>query len=380
MHGNMWEYVADWWHRLAYKEAPLNDPTGPALQSEKNDLRRIIRGGSFDWGRWGGDSAYRMRITQQSNQHPHMSFRVMMRIEGVEGVPPAVDPHEQRRQQVRDPGADSNQVTSLLELSAKQVPSDLAPELTIDLGGDVKMEFVLIPAGSFLMGSSKGPTDERPLHRVVISKPFYMAKHEVTQSQWQAVMGKHKWLSQLTEGDNEMAGPTKAINVLSWNDCQELVSTLKKKFPQHDMALPTEAQWEYACRAGSTTEFSFGDDESKLGDYAFFQGNMNWPGQPGFRGKAFYHDVGKKKPNAWGLYDMHGGVWEWCADWYNADYYFDAPWADPIGPDSGRFACCAAVHGFATPSTHAAPTAGSFIPKATAVESPRGSMTSVVGW
>ena len=63
---------------------------------------------------------------------------------------------------------------------------------------------------------------------------------------------------------------------------------------------------------------------------------MNWPGQPGFRGKAFYHDVGSKKPNAWGLYDMHGGVWEWCADWYDADYYFDAPMADPRGPDSGR--------------------------------------------
>ena len=84
MHGNMWEYVADWWHRYTYKASPLNDPTGPARQSEKNDQRRIIRGSSFDWGRWGGDSAYRMRITQRSNQHPHMSFRVAMRIPDVE--------------------------------------------------------------------------------------------------------------------------------------------------------------------------------------------------------------------------------------------------------------------------------------------------------
>ena len=87
MHGNMWEYVADWWHRLSYKEAPLNDPTGPTEQSEKNDQRRIIRGSSFDWGRWGGDSAYRMRITQQSNQHPHMSFRVAMRLKYVKVAP-----------------------------------------------------------------------------------------------------------------------------------------------------------------------------------------------------------------------------------------------------------------------------------------------------
>ena len=92
MHGNVWEYTADWWHRLFYKEAPLNDPTGPELQSEKGDRRRIIRGSSFDWGRWGGDAAYRMRITQHSNQHPHMGFRVVRRIEGGEGNHPGGGP------------------------------------------------------------------------------------------------------------------------------------------------------------------------------------------------------------------------------------------------------------------------------------------------
>ena len=322
MHGNMWEYVDDWWHRLSYKDAPLNDPTGPAVQSEKNDQRRIIRGSSFDWGRWGGDSAYRMRITQRSSQHPHMSFRVAMRIKDVDGVAPAVDPNAAHRQKKRDPGADSEQVTAALKAGITK--DKLPKEVTIGLGGDVKVPFVFIPAGSFVMGSEKGPKDERPLHRVVISKPFYMAKYEITQSQWEAVMGKHKWLSQLIEGDNEMAGPTKAMNVLSWNDCQDFIDKLKERASDRAFALPTEAQWEYACRAGSTTEFCFGDDEAKLGDYAYFQGNMNWPGQPGFHGKAFYHDVGQKKPNAWGLYDMHGGVWEWCADRYDADYYLDA--------------------------------------------------------
>ena len=335
MHGNMWEYVADWWHRFAYKESPLNDPTGPAVQSEKNDQRRIIRGGSFDWGRWGGTSAYRMRITQRSNQHPHMSFRVAMRVKGVRGVPPAVDRDEGRRRKTRDPGADAKEVLAALKAGATK--STHPKEWTLDLGGDVKMEFVLIPAGSFLMGSSNGAKDERPLHRVVISTPFYMARHEVTQGQWEAVMGKHQWLTQLTKGDNEMAGPTKAMNVLSWKDCQAFAAALRKKAPGRRFDLPTEAQWEYVCRAGSAAEFHFGHDASKLGEYASFQGNMNWPGQPGYRGKAFYHDVGKKKPNAWGLYDMHGGVWEWCADRYDRDYYFDSPLVDPAGPASGRF-------------------------------------------
>ncbi|MDA1049467.1 MAG: SUMF1/EgtB/PvdO family nonheme iron enzyme [Planctomycetota bacterium] len=354
MHGNMWEYVADWWHRYSYKESPLNDPTGPAVQSEKNDQRRIIRGSSFDWGRWGGDSAYRMRITQRSNQHPHMSFRVAMRIKDVQGVPAAVDLDEERRQKPRDPGADSPEVVAALKAGTEQVPSGgekLPKELAIELSDGAKMQFVLIPAGSFAMGSADGDRDERPRHRVVISKPFYMARHEVTQSQWEALMGKHPYLAELTAGgDHEMSGPTKAMNMLSWNDCQKFVAALQEKVavslrktkPHRAgrdgyFALPTEAQWEYACRAGSTTEFHFGKDESQLGEYAFYQGNMNWPGQPGFRGKAFYHDVAQKKPNAFGLYDMHGGVWEWCADRYDADYYFDSPLVDPTGPAQGRF-------------------------------------------
>ena len=328
MHGNVWEYVADWWHQFTYKNSPVNDPTGPPEQSEKGDMRRIIRAGSFDWDRWGAQSVYRMRITQRSTQHPHQGFRAAMRIKGVKGVPQAADLYEERRKNTIDPGPQK------VDTSA----ADKHPkEFSIDLPGGTKMDFVLIPPGSFLMGSSKGSGEETPVHRVVISKPFYMAKHEVTQSQWEAAMGKHKWLMELTEGDNEMRGPTKAMNVLSWNDCQSLILKLKEMVPGQAFALPTEAQWEYACRAGSTAEFHFGDDESQLGEYAWYEGNMNWPGKPGFRGKAFYHDVGRMKPNAWGLYDMHGGVWEWCADYYDKDYYVNSPLVDPTGPESGRF-------------------------------------------
>ncbi|MEK6239384.1 MAG: formylglycine-generating enzyme family protein, partial [Planctomycetales bacterium] len=322
------------WHRYTYKNSPLNDPTGPSEQSEKGDMRRIIRAGSFDWGRWGAQSVYRMRITQRSTQHPHQGFRVAMRIPGVQGTAPAVDPDADRRRRKRDPGADSKAVIAALKGGEIK---GLAKEPSVKLNDDVRIEFVLIPAGTFLMGSNKGGRDEGPVHRVVISKPFYMARHELTTSQWEAVMGKHEFLTKLTQGDNLMKGPTKAMNVLSWDDCRNVIKKLKERSPGHAFALPTEAQWEFACRAGSTTKFHFGDDESKMGEYAWFEGNMIWPNKPAFQGKAFYHDVGRKKPNAFGLYDMHGGVWEWCADRYDADYYFDAPLVDPRGPESGGF-------------------------------------------
>ena len=330
MHGNVWEFVGDYWHRLTYKESPLNDPTGPAVQSEKGDSRRIIRGGSYDFGGVNTASPYRMRIAQTSFGHHHSSFRIAMRIKGAKGVPPAVDPDAARRAKKRDPGADSAEVVAALKAAATK---DKRPkELTIDIADGIKMDFVLIPAGTFLMGSDKGPKDEGPIHRVVVSKPFYMAKYEVTQSQWELLMGKDKRLEEFRKHDTEMTGPTKAMNDISWIDCQDFIGKLKTKAPGHAFALPTEAQWEYACRAGSSSEYHFGDDATKLGQYAWFEGNMNWVGKPNFGGRAFYHDVGKKKPNAYGLYDMHGGVWEWCADWYDPDYYYASPVVNPTGP------------------------------------------------
>jgi len=131
-----------------------------------------------------------------------------------------------------------------------------------------------------------------------------------------------------------MTGARKAMRGVSWQDCRQFMPAIKKKMADYAFALPTEAQWEYACRAGGATEFSFGGDESKLNDYALFAGNKEWPGADG---KFRYHDVGTRKPHVWGLYDMHGGVWEWCSDWYDADYYNRSPLVDPAGPSSGRF-------------------------------------------
>lgn len=187
--------------------------------------------------------------------------------------------------------------------------------VTIDLGGDITMEFVLIHPGSFLMGSDKDGAANGPVHKVNITKPFYLGKYEVTQEQWLAVMGYNP---------GTFPGLKNPVQHVYWDECQTFLRKLAGD-AVHGPAfkLPTEAQWEYACRAGSTNRFSFGNDETQLGDYAWFSGNSE--GKP--------HPVGQKKPNAWGLYDMYGNVWEWCADWTGK--YPDGEVNDPVNPPSG---------------------------------------------
>ena len=187
---------------------------------------------------------------------------------------------------------------------------------TIDLGGGVKMEFVLIRPGSFTMGADKGNQgDEKPAHKVTISKPFYLGKYEVTQEQWEKVMGSNP---------SNFKGPKLPVEQVSWNDCQNFLAKLKKKVTGYEFRLPTEAQWEYACRAGSTGDYCFDDGETNVGEYGW---HSNTSG-----GKT--HPVGEKKPNAWGLYDMHGNVWEWCSDAYGP--YSSEAVIDPKGANSGN--------------------------------------------
>ncbi|MFH0981492.1 MAG: formylglycine-generating enzyme family protein [Planctomycetota bacterium] len=200
----------------------------------------------------------------------------------------------------------------------------------MDLGGGVKMELVLIPAGEFLMGSPESEKDrtdfEGPQHRVRISKPFYLGKYEVSQAQWQAVMGNNpSWYSSAGGGKDQVSGVNTSnhpVEGVSWDDCQAFCQKLSAK-PGKAIRLPTEAEWEYACRAGSTGQFCFGDSDGQLGEYGWYAGNS---------GKTT-HAVKGKKPNAWGLYDMHGNVWEWCQEWYGA--YPPGVQVDPNGPSSG---------------------------------------------
>ncbi len=172
---------------------------------------------------------------------------------------------------------------------------NLPKERTIDLGNGIKLEMVLIPPGEFLMGSPDSDKDsfpfEKPQHRVRITKPFYLGKCLVTQEQWEAVMGSNP---------SYFKGPKNPVETVSWDDCQQFLSKLNAKSAAGGgkFQLPSEAQWEYACRAGSKTRYCVGDDDSKLGEYASYDGNSG--------NKT--HPVGEKKPNAWGLYDMHGNA------------------------------------------------------------------------
>ncbi len=205
-----------------------------------------------------------------------------------------------------------------LRKSVEAVPG-LKKSVSLDLGGGATMELVLIRPGSFMMGDDKSDQkDEKPAHKVTITKPFYMGKYEVTQEQWQALMGSNP---------SQFKGPKNPVEQVSWEDCQGFLKKLEEKLAASSMKcrLPTEAEWEYACRAGSATKYSFGEEEAKLGDYAWFSGNAGAKTNP----------VGQKKPNAWGLYDMHGNVYEWCADWHGEAYSSQSSPEDPTGPSSG---------------------------------------------
>jgi formylglycine-generating enzyme required for sulfatase activity len=212
-----------------------------------------------------------------------------------------------------------------LQLAGDLAVSHVAPTLNIDLGNNVTMKLVLIPAGKFMMGSPKDEKDrgkDENQHEVTISKPFYMGVYEVTQEQWTAVMGTMPWKGKKYAKD----GAAHAASYISWNDATDFCKKLSAKTGK-TVSLPTEAQWEYACRTGSKTRFSYGDDNdySKLGDYAWYTKNA-WD-----VGEQYAHAVGQKKPNDWGLYDMHGNVWELCADSWEPSYA-NARRPDPTVP------------------------------------------------
>ena len=207
------------------------------------------------------------------------------------------------------------------------LPPEHGEVATFSLPGGATIEMVWIESGIFMMGSpdteADRQADEGPQHEVTITKGFYLGEYELTQGQWEAVMGTTPWSGQSHVQEN----PDHPAVYISWEDVQAFVAKLNEVEGKEVYRLPTEAEWEYACRAGTTTRWSLGDDESQLADYAWYAGNA-WG-----VGENYAHQVGTKLPNPWGLYDMHGNVYEWCQDWYGT--YLSGAQTDPMGPSTG---------------------------------------------
>ncbi len=192
--------------------------------------------------------------------------------------------------------------------------------MTDSITNSIGMELVRLPAGSFVMGgdwdAEQADENELPQHAVTFKQPFYIGRTPVTQSQWEAVMGANP---------SEFKGDDHPVETISYEDAAAFLDRLNSVEDNPGYRLPTEAEWEYAARAGSVSTYCFGPQTAELPAYAWFQKNSG----------RTTHPVGRLAPNAWGLYDVHGNVHEWCADWFDRQYYARSPAENPRGPRKG---------------------------------------------
>jgi len=260
----------------------------------------------------------------------------------------------------KDNRQDGKEALGLLEDALRLYPGDIealalqkkirgyfGPNSGDVVTNSIGMKLVWIPPGEFMMGSGRSASslareydtkegnfgDEYPQHKVGISRGLWMGQTEVTQGQWEAIMGttvlqqRDKAITSRPLRGEEVDYP---IYYVSWEEAIEFCQKLSRQEGK-TYRLPTEAEWEYACRGDTKTAYSFGNSVSSLGDYGWFYDNAYDAEQ------KYAHQVGKKRPNAFGLYDMHGNVWEWCNDWYGENYYSSSPGVDPQGPSSGSY-------------------------------------------
>jgi len=215
--------------------------------------------------------------------------------------------------------ADDRKAAPSLALTTEPLGPKQGETKSFKLGDGVELELVWIPGGTFQMGSHRSEEDrdddEGPVHTVELDG-FWMGKTEVTQAQYERITGSNPSSSK---------GSRNPVETVSWNKATAFCEKLSQKTGNH-FTLPTEAQWEYACRAGSSARYCFGDSDSTLGDYAWYSSNSGHQTYP----------VGQKRTNRFGLYDMHGNVWEWCRDWYAEDYYSSSPRKNPENTTPGE--------------------------------------------
>ena len=216
-----------------------------------------------------------------------------------------------------EPAARASENASTPSASAAASSTQTAPADTVR--NHLGMTFIAIPAGRFVMGSAEADADarEKPAHEETIAQPFYMAQYEVTQADWEKVMGENPYVRDRSNPYYNLPGMAARITrpehpaTVSWNDAQEFIAKLNAQGSQYRYRLPSEAEWEYVARAGSTSRYFFGNSRNDLARYAWFGENFASGGT---------HPVGQKAPNPWGVYDIYGNAWEWVQDNYRPDY------------------------------------------------------------
>ena len=361
--GNVWEWCWDWRDAKWYAASPENDPHGPDL-----GRHRVVRGGVWDFTASNCRSAYRTARTPEA-RHFNVGFRVVRTID------------EPAKSKASDPPTQASTPAPAMKRVGPAPPSAIAPfetqqakshqaawashlDTTVETINSVGMSMILIPPGEFLMGSTDAQVQteggasaspetkknnrgdaEQPQHRVTITKPFRIGATEVTIGQFKkfAASTGFETKTQIAKDTTKQTPSTAKqppannylnpsypvadnfpVSVVSWDDATSFCKWLSKT-EKTTYRLPTEAEWEYACRAGTVSSYSFGDGVALLPQHGWYHGNS--------RGKA--HPVAAKLPNSFGLYDMHGNVCEWCQSWYDAKAYETSIPNDPLGPSVG---------------------------------------------
>ena len=359
MHGNVFEWCHDWYDSGYYSSSPSADPTGPTSGSF-----RVRRGGSMTNNKLGCTSSYRLQAFP-SDTFNDLGFRVVSgaftpgtitysisgTVTGADGVTVTLGGDTTGSQTVNDGGTYSftaNEGCNYTITPSKDgytftpasqtfdnVTSNMAQNFTASqVIVPTEITMVAILGGNFSMGdiSGTGESNELPVHMVTISS-FEIGAYEITQEQYEAAMG---------ENPSNFSGTNLPVEMVTWYNAVQFCNALSEEegltpcydestwecdFSADGFRLPTEAEWEYACRAGTETEYYTGNYESDCADAGWYNGNSG----------SKTHPVGQKTPNTWGLYDMHGNMWEWCHDWYDSGYYSSSPSADPTGPTSGSY-------------------------------------------
>jgi len=295
--------------KLVEKARELDTAKAAAVQEERELLAAALK----------KMKALRQALGERGSAVAQETQQAVARLEAADAeLAKEHPPTHPQRKQIR---------TQLVELHRAQEDvlvhyMKFARSFTLPVNDKVSIDFVLIPAGKFQMGSPKAEKlrsrFEGPQHWVTLSKPFYMSTCEITQEQYRAVMESNP---------SQYVGAKLPVGKVTF-DHAAAFGTKLSALTGMTTRLPTEAEWEYACRAGTATAYSFGDDEAKLADYAWYSRSASG-GKP--------RPVGTKKPNSWGLHDMHGNVEEWVSDWYGSEYYEKSPATDPAGPATGSY-------------------------------------------